>query len=128
MKINGWFVVTAIVLLCAIGLTVAPRSTTVHAQSFAAAIPCYIHTAATIACKDGQGALTTIVINGGTAGTVTLYDIAASGCTGTPGSGKFAVIETIGSTNPVALPYNVRFLNGLCIVTGMATDLTAAVQ
>lgn len=114
-------------VLCVASLTLH-QPAHVEAQSFAASIPCYVHTATATPCKDGSGVLQNIVINGGTAGTVTLYDIAAASCTGTPGSGKFATIETIGTTNPVSLAYNNRFLNGLCIVTAQATDVTVGVQ
>ncbi len=69
--------------------------------------------------------LHTVTINGGTAGVVTLFDIGSAGCTGTPGSGKFATIETIGATNPVTLFYDLKSQNGgFCVVTAAATDLT----
>ena len=84
----------------------------------------YISTATTTAVRDGAGYLSGLTINGGTGGTVTLYDIAASGCSGTPGSGKFATIEAIGATNPVSLTYNLHVLKGICVVTAAATDLT----
>jgi hypothetical protein len=84
----------------------------------------YISTATTTPVKAQAGFLLSVTINGGTAGVVTLYDIGSTGCTGTPGSGKFATIETIGATSPVTLTYNLRTLNGLCVVTAAATDLT----
>jgi hypothetical protein len=84
----------------------------------------HVATAVTTPVKDGLAFLNSVTINGGTAGVVTIYDIAASGCTGTPGSGTIAVIEAIGATSPVTLFYDIRLTNGLCIVTAAATDLT----
>jgi hypothetical protein len=84
----------------------------------------YVSTATTTAVSDGSGFFNSITINGGTAGVVTLFDVAAASCTGTPGSGKFATIETIGATSPVTLFYEQRIVNGFCIVTAAATDLT----
>jgi hypothetical protein len=84
----------------------------------------YIATATTTTVKPAPGFLHSVTINGGTAGVVTLYDITGTGCTGTPASGKFATIETIGATNPVTLTYDLATLNGICVVTAAATDLT----
>lgn len=86
----------------------------------------YINSATTTSAKAQQGYLLAVTINGGTAGVVTLFDIGATGCTGTPASGKFATIETIGATNPVTLAYNLRFSNGLCVLTAAGTDLTVS--
>jgi hypothetical protein len=84
----------------------------------------YINSAATTIVKPTNAYLHAVVINGGTAGVVTLFDIAGNGCTGTPASGKFATIETISATNPTTLHYDIALQNGLCIVTAAATDLT----
>jgi len=95
-----------------------------HAQGAANAQYLYIVTAVTTTVDAQAGFLQTVTINGGVAGTITLYDIAGTGCTGTPASGKFAVIEAIGATNPTTLIYNLKTKNGLCIVTAAATDIT----
>ena len=86
----------------------------------------YIASATTTTVKPTNGYLHTVTINGGVAGAVTLYDIAGGGCTGTPASGKFATIETIGATNPVTLIYDLATKNGICVVTAAATDLTVS--
>lgn len=86
----------------------------------------YIATATTSIVKASPGYLHTVTINGGTAGVVTLYDIGSAGCTGTPASGKFATIETIGATNPVTLIYDLQTQNGICVLTAAATDLTVS--
>lgn len=95
-------------------------------QGWGASTYTYISTATTTIVKPVGGFLNTVTINGGTAGVVTLYDIGAAGCTGTPASGKFATIETIGTTNPVTLGYNLQTKNGICVVTAAATDVTVA--
>lgn len=84
----------------------------------------YINSATTTTVSAQSSYLVSVTINGGTAGVVTLFDIGSGGCTGTPGSGKFATIETIGATNPVTLTYNLRIKNGICVLTAAATDLT----
>lgn len=84
----------------------------------------YISTSTTTTVNAQSGFLYTVTINGGTPGVITLYDIAGSGCTGTPSSGKLATIETIGTTNPVTLTYNLKTNSGLCVVTAANTDLT----
>jgi hypothetical protein len=118
-----------VVLLTALiaALALFPRSIA-HAQMPPAAngVYKYIATATTTTVKPTSGYLHTVTINGGTAGVVTLYDIAAAGCTGTPASGKFATIETIGATNPVTLIYDLATVNGLCVVTAAATDVTVS--
>lgn len=86
----------------------------------------YIATATTTIVKGNGGFLHTLTINGGTAGVVTLYDVGSAGCTGTPASGKFATIETIGATNPVTLLYDLQTQNGICVLTAAATDLTVS--
>jgi hypothetical protein len=116
--------IAVLALLC-IGLGLGARDI-VHAQSAptSGAQYKYISGAATTIVKPAYGFLHTVTINGGTAGVVTLYDISGVGCTGTPASGKFATIETIGTTNPVTLTYDLIAQNGICVVTAAATDLT----
>lgn len=86
----------------------------------------YIASATTTTVLAQPGYLYSVTINGGTAGVVTLFDVTGASCTGTPGGGKFATIETIAATNPTTLTYNVHVLNGICIVTAAATDLTVS--
>ena len=94
----------------------------VHAQEESNNLYLYIHTATTTAVRDGSGFLDAVNVNGGAGGIVSLYDIAASGCSGTPASGKLAAIAS--TTIPVTLFYNLRIQNGLCVVTAAATDMT----
>lgn len=124
MKKNlGIFAVAAVAMIL-----IQPLATHVLAQSTPAAngVYKYIAAATTTTVKPTNGYLHTITINGGTAGVVTLYDINGVGCTGTPASGKFATIETIGTTNPVTLIYDLATTNGICVVTAAATDLTVS--
>jgi hypothetical protein len=96
----------------------------VHAQAPNGAQYLWIHTATTTVVRNGVGYLNAVTINGGTGGAVTLYDIASSGCTGTPASGQFATIAS--ATAPVSLIYNISTKNGLCVVTAAATDVTVS--
>lgn len=77
----------------------------------------YISTATTTVVKSGAGTLIGIVVNGGTTGTITVYDnTAASGTT------PF-VFDT---TNAIAsYRFDVGFSTGCTIVTSAATKITA---
>lgn len=78
----------------------------------------YISTATTTTIKTGAGILHTITVNGGTAGTVIVYD-------NTAGSGT--IIASFDSTNALATyTLNVAFTTGLTIVTGAATKITVS--
>lgn len=110
----------------AMGMLLAVLNTDAQAPPASNAAYKYISTATTTIVKGNGGFLHTLTINGGTAGVVTLFDIGSAGCTGTPASGKFATIETIGATNPVTLLYDLQTQNGICVVTAAATDLTVS--
>ncbi len=78
----------------------------------------YISTATTTTIKTGQGVLHTVVVNGGTAGTVIIYD-------NTSGAGT--VIASFDSTNALATyTFDVQFTTGLTIVTGGATKVSVS--
>jgi hypothetical protein len=112
--------------LISLALLASPRPVA-HAQAgIAGGAYKYISTATTTTVKNGNGYLSILSVNGGTAGTVSLYDIASSGCTGTPASGKFAAITVSGTFQPVSMFYELNFGNGLCVVTSAATDVTVA--
>ncbi len=75
-----------------------------------------ISTATTTTVKSGKGVLKAIIVTGGTAGTIDIYD-------NTAGSGT--VICSIGSTNTIAdYQINASFSTGLTVVTAAATKLT----
>lgn len=72
--------------------------------------------AATTTHKSGGGLLHSIVITGGTAGTIDVYD-------NTAGSGN--KIATFTSTNALSTHvFDTAFMLGLTVVTGAATNLT----
>lgn len=77
----------------------------------------YISTAATTTAKSGTGQLGSIIVTGGTAGTIIVYDnTAASG----------TILASFSSTNALA-DYDFKgtpFYTGLTIVTSAATQLT----
>ncbi len=116
-------ILIALFVLSAVLVGLLTESKPVNAQAEGGGYV-YISSATTTSVRNGNGFLRRVTINGGTAGAVTLYDIAIDGCTGTPASGKFATIEGIGSTNPVSLLYDLRVKNGICVVTAQATDVT----
>lgn len=67
--------------------------------------------------------LHTIVINGGTAGLVTVQDTAASNCSG---GANIATIATLTGSSAQTLAFDIQTTNGLCITTAAATDLTVS--
>jgi hypothetical protein len=76
-----------------------------------------ISTATTTTVKSGSGLLHSIIVTGGTAGTIVIYD-------NTSGSGT--KIADFDSTNALeTYVFNAKFTTGLTIVTGGATKLTA---
>lgn len=75
-----------------------------------------ISTATTTTCKSGSGFLHTIVVTGGTAGTIDVYD-------NTAGSGT--KLAAFSSTNaPGTYIFDCAFGTGLTVVTGAATQLS----
>jgi hypothetical protein len=78
--------------------------------------PTYISTATTTTCKSGSGVLGRIVVQGGTTGTIIIYD-------NTAGSGT--IIASFDTTNALAsYVFNASFATGCTVVTGAATKLT----
>jgi len=78
----------------------------------------YIVTATTTVVKTGKGILHTITVEGGTAGTIVVYDnTAASG----------TVLASFSSTNALATyTFDVAFSTGLTVVTSAATSLSVS--
>lgn len=77
----------------------------------------YISAATTTNVKGGSGFLHKIVVNGGTTGTIAVYD-------NTAGSGQ--LIASFDTTNTIqSIELNCVFATGLTIVTSAATKVTA---
>jgi hypothetical protein len=78
--------------------------------------PTYISTATTTTAKTGAGILHSIVVQGGTTGTIIIYDnTAASG----------TILASFDTTNALATySFNCLFTTGLTIITSAATKLT----
>lgn len=78
----------------------------------------FITTGATTLVKTGAGFLHTIVVTGGTAGTIIVYDNV---------TGTSPIIASFSSTNAIATyTFDVSFVTGLTIVTSAATQLTVS--
>lgn len=78
----------------------------------------YISTASTTTVKSGPGILHNLMVSGGTAGTIIVYNnTAASG----------PIISSFDSTNAIAnYSFNVVFSSGCTVVTGAATKVTVS--
>lgn len=80
----------------------------------------YISTATTTVVKTGTGVLHTLVVQGGTAGTIIGYD-------NTVASGS--IVFSFDSTNALnTYTFDEEFVNGLTVVTSAATKLTVNVR
>lgn len=91
------------------------RGNSMH-EVYTQATPTFINTATTTVVVTGQGTLVNIIINGGTTGTITIYDNTAASGT------KIADFDT---TNSIAsIPFGSKFAKGLTVVTSAATKLT----
>ena len=78
----------------------------------------YISTATTTTCATGVGTLHTITVEGGTAGTIIVYD-------NTAGSGT--ILASFDSTNALeTYTFDVAFSTGCTVVTSAATKLTVS--
>jgi hypothetical protein len=79
-----------------------------------------IATATTTLVKSGRGNFGLVTINTTAAGTITIYDsLTASGT-------KIGTIQA--SATPATYFYNCRFLIGLTVVTGAASDITVTFE
>ena len=78
----------------------------------------YISSASTTTVKSGAGILESLLVTGGTAGTIVVYDnTSASGPT----------VANFDSTNAIAnYPLNIVFSSGCTVVTGSATKITVS--
>ena len=80
----------------------------------------YISTATTTVVKTGAGLLHTIVVQGGTTGTIIGYDNTTASCT---------ILFSFDSTNALAsYQFNVSFAIGLTVVTSANTKLTVSAR
>lgn len=80
--------------------------------------PGYISTATTTTLKTGSGLMHAVIVQGGTTGTIIIYDnTAASG----------TILASFDTTNALAsYMFNVSFATGLTVVTSAATKLTVS--
>ncbi len=101
----------------------SPSSNLTLAPPSSAAI---IATAATTAVKATAGTLRRISVTTEIASaTIKLFDLASASCTGTPSTNPRGVL-TLPSTvsNPFTVEFQESFVNGICVLTSGATNLT----
>jgi len=112
-------------ILCFALWSVGTRPPAVNAQLAASSGFQFKHVTTATNTQEASASviLHTVTINGGTAGVVTVKDTSASDCSG---GATIAVIETIGTTNPVTLAYDLQTANGLCVTTAAASDVTVS--
>lgn len=79
------------------------------------------------AVKATAGFLHTLNVNTGGAGTISVFDLAAAACTGTPATNVVAVI-TATATTLQTFTYDTNLLNGICVKASVAMDFTVSSQ
>ena len=85
-----------------------------------------ITSAATTAVKATGGTLRRIAVTTEVANaTIKLFDIAGASCTGTPSTNPRGVLTLPAAiSNPFTLELQEPFVNGICVLTSGATNLT----
>jgi hypothetical protein len=79
--------------------------------------------------KPSAGFLHTVNINlGNAAGTFSVFDLGSAACTGTPATNIVAVITTTAAASLPTFTYDVNMLNGICIKSSAAMDVTVSAQ
>jgi hypothetical protein len=124
MKELKWaFSILAVLLAFAIGVSIGEKP--VNAQLAAASGFQYKHISTATNTQEASASviLHTIVINGGTAGAITVKDTAAADCSG---GSTIAVIATLTGSSAQTLAYDLQTANGLCLTTAAATDVTVS--
>jgi hypothetical protein len=86
----------------------------------------YTHITGTTATtiKGTAGSFLGVNINTAAAGTVSVFDLGAAACTGTPSTNVVAVITVNATDPPHATPFNVYLSNGICVKASVGMDLT----
>ena len=79
------------------------------------------------AVKATRGFLHNLTVNTGGAGTISVFDLASSSCTGTPATNTVAVITSVAATLQT-FGFDVNLLNGICVKASVAMDLTVSWQ
>ena len=89
----------------------------------------YSHISGTTATtvKGVTGFVHTLAINLGAAGTVSLFDLPAASCSGTPATNQVAIV-TATATTLQTFTYDVNFLQGICVKASVGMDLTVSFQ
>lgn len=82
--------------------------------------------AATTAVKATAGTLRRITVTTEVASaTIKLFDLASASCTGTPSTNPKAVFTLPAAiNNPFTVEFQQSFVNGICVLTSGATNLT----
>lgn len=111
-------------------------SSSVYAMDYIFEVPgfaipnLYLHVTGTTATvvKPGPGTVHTLVIGTPAAGTISLFDLASTSCTGTPATSVVSVV-TATTTFPSAPEiYDVQFNAGICLKASAAMDITVSYQ
>jgi hypothetical protein len=121
IKRINWSLAVDILILLVLTLSVWPTKP-VHAQLAASSGFNYNHISTAVNTQVSSGSVTlhNIMVNGGTAGVVTVVDTTAANCTGGVTIGIIAATTAQGQS----YTYDLQTKNGLCITTAAATDLT----
>jgi hypothetical protein len=86
----------------------------------------FIHVTGTTATVVDRlnGVLDNIVVGTPGTGTITIFDLAFTACTGTPATNVVSVITLTSAMSPGELPFGSLFHNGICVQASSAMDFT----
>jgi hypothetical protein len=86
-----------------------------------------VTTTAATTIKATPGILHTVTINtAGASAVISIFDLATASCTGTPSTNTKAIITLPASgALPGTLLYDGQFVNGICIQSTVASNITA---
>jgi hypothetical protein len=96
-------------------------------QPVAASPPSYVHITGTTATVIDMlnGTLDAIVLGTPAAGTITVFDLAYTACSGTPATNIVSVLTVQASAEPSTIPFSgALFQNGICVKASATMDFT----
>jgi hypothetical protein len=93
-----------------------------------ATLGAYTHITGTTATavKGTAGTLLGINLNTSGAGTISVFDLVAASCTGTPATNVVAVLTIAATENARSIPFNDALLNGICVKASAGMDFTVS--
>jgi hypothetical protein len=113
----------AVLTAFALGISIGEKPVQAQLAASSGFQSAHISTATNTQMASATVIFHTLVINGGTAGALTVKDTSASDCSG---GTTIAVIATLTGASSETLQYDIQTKNGLCVTSAAATDATVS--